>query len=81
MSTHEVLCQRAACFCKQGHLEREMYSPDNPYSRPWTGEAKVQCLVCSQEWVFIYNDAMRRASNDKHSAGAPLVFRPEWKFS
>ena len=78
MSTHETFIQRADCFCGNGNVERELYSPDNPYSTCWTGEPKLNCLACSLSWVFRSDDVMVPDPSVDHELGAVLQHRLQW---
>lgn len=79
MSTHETFLQRADCYCGKGYVERELHSPDNPYSRSWTGEPKLNCTACSLSWVFRSDDVMVPNPCVDHEQGAVLQHRLQWK--
>ncbi len=80
MSTCEVFNQRAACSCGSGFIRRKFYSPDNPYSTPYSGEMVIECLTCAPNWVALREEVLVSKKGEERNSKMPTVFRPDWKF-
>jgi len=81
MSTHETFKQRAECFCKQGYVEREFYSPDNPYSKCWTGKPAITCAFCEIVWCFSNDDVLTVKEDLQHEGTAIKRHRLNWQMA
>lgn len=80
MSTLEIFNQRATCYCGAGLIEREFFSPDNPYSTPYTGIPEIKCPTCAANWRALSNDVFVASDGASSNVNQPMVFRPVWKF-
>ncbi len=80
MSTQEVFVQRAKCYCGTGIIEREFYSPDNPYSTAYTGNPTIKCPICALNWAAWSEDVLVPNKEAPHNPDLPPRFRPDWKF-